>query len=84
MIDAKDAAQIAAKYYREISNSEGNLSIEEVELDETENCWFITLGIVEPNPLSYRIGRVTPDQYKIFKISRESGNVLSMKIRILK
>ena len=47
MIDAKDAAQIAAKYYKEITGqSEVALSIEEVELDDNEENWFITLGIL--------------------------------------
>lgn len=85
MIDAKNAAQIAARYYQDISGRNAdNLTIEEVELDEENDCWFITLGIIDSNQLMFRPSSASPSQYKIFKISREDGQVKSMKIRTLK
>ena len=83
MIDAKDAAQIAARYYKEITGQHNAaLSIEEVELDDNEENWFITLGILFKSE-SDRVlwfNKSKFDEYKIFKISVD-GKVKSMKIR---
>jgi hypothetical protein len=79
MIDARQAAKVAAQYYEEISGERAKLSIEEVEIDDSGDFWLITLGISD----IYGIGSVGNKvrEYKIFKIDAETGEVKSMKIR---
>ncbi|WP_257254962.1 MULTISPECIES: hypothetical protein [unclassified Endozoicomonas] len=77
-IDAKEAAQIAAKYFESITSQSVKLSIEEIELDD-DGSWLITLGMSDLFALGSVGNRVT--SYKIFKIDAESGDVIYMKIR---
>ena len=81
MLDAKQAAKIAEKYYEDISSEQVKLSVEEIEFDD-EGYWLITLGISD----NYVIGSLgkKPMNYKVFKIHAESGEVKSMKIREMK
>jgi hypothetical protein len=44
-IDAKQAAQIAAKYYKDVTGEQMHVTLEEVEFDDVENHWLITLGL---------------------------------------
>jgi hypothetical protein len=77
MIDARDAAKAAADYYENISADRARLSIEEIEIDEDNGFWLITLGIAD----AFGIGMNNRSkEYKIFKIDAESGEVKSMKI----
>jgi len=82
MLEAKDAAKIAAEYYREITQDTSELTIEEVELDDKGLYWFITLGISDP--YSRAIMPKHMASYKIFKIDVSNSKVISMKIRTLK
>ncbi|CAN2041224.1 conserved hypothetical protein [Candidatus Magnetomoraceae bacterium gMMP-15] len=87
MIEAKDAAKNAAIYYQEITGKVKDfLSIEEVELDDKEEYWYITLGIIaeEGHDPFFRGTRPKYDEYKVFKISAINGKVKSMKIRLIK
>ena len=80
MIEAKQAAQIAAKYYEDlVGPTNAKLQVEEVELDDEGKFWDITLGIYDPLVFLPRA-----NEYKIFKISASTGKVHSMKIRIIK
>ena len=78
VIDVKDAASTAGEFLRHVRDGElYNLEIEEVEIDEKEEYWYVTLGF-GTNPFSS--GR----QFKVFKIDAESGRVVSMKMRSAK
>lgn len=88
MIEAREAAQNTAKYYKEITGRQDDaLSIEEVEWDDLGESWSISLGIMNSNTsdLVFLGGR-TPkyNGYKVFKISANDGSVKSVKIRIIK
>jgi len=80
-IDARKAAEAAAVYYKDLSNSESRLTIEEVERDPSDQYWMITLGIADSYGLGGlgSVGKI--GAYKIFKIDADTGMVESMKIR---
>ncbi len=101
-IDVRSAVNSAQNYFEslkdiispKLSNSsfeEVELALEEVELSEEQDFWFITLGFNRPTvqPKSamrellpsptYKYER----EYRIFKVNSETGDVHSMKIREL-
>ena len=77
-VGPKDAVQIAANYYRAISNDmAARITAEEIEMGN--NKWLITLGISSGiTPFSGLI------KYKSFSIDAETGNVISMKMKHIK
>jgi hypothetical protein len=87
MIDVKTAVAAAHKYVESVQDfiSVKNLGLEEVELSSDKESWLITLGYDRPieNFTSMVYGGTSQRVYKIFKISAESGEVESMKIREL-
>ena len=97
MIDVKEAIKIANEYFVDLYAEQkySDILLEEVEYDEDDNVWHITLGYSPPrtiledvkdplSPLSHLSSFSTIDRkYKIFRIDAETSNVLSMKIRTL-
>ena len=78
-ISAKEAAQIAAKYYQDVTSDYNPVSVAEVELSEDASFWLITLlHRVQSNPFA---GFDDKWGYKTFKVSAKTGDVLSMKIK---
>lgn len=84
MIDIKQAAQAASNFIIGLYSDQtiSDVRLEEVELSDDEKYWFITLSFPAPNS-SGLLGLPTRRQYKILKVDRETGTVLSMKIREL-
>jgi hypothetical protein len=88
MIDVKQAVKIATEFVKDVLSSEkiDRITLEEVELDETQSNWYITLAVgtvVRADPFSLLSGK-TPElrvRYKVIKINADSGQVISMKIR---
>lgn len=81
MLEVKEAAQAAARYFQAIALEPVKLSIEEIELED--GYWMITLGIVpseQENFFNPSMLNKNKD-YKIFKIDANTGEVQSMKIR---
>jgi hypothetical protein len=66
-----------------------DLRLEEVETAEVggADVWLITMSMVRPSPLSPLAAlndfKGFPRDYKIFTIRKDTGEVLSMKIREL-
>lgn len=90
MIDVKQAAQSASSFVAGLYSDKtvSDVQLEEVELSEDGLYWLITLSFAPPASLSQgssMFGGVIPAQrqYKIFKITADTGEVLSMKIREL-
>jgi hypothetical protein len=77
MIDVKTAVRTAAEYVREFEEfiPPRELRLEETELDDYGN-WLITLSFLENPVTGHR-------SYKVSRIDRESGEVVSMKVRPL-
>lgn len=82
MIDVREAARIAATYFKDLYDMPLNdVLVEEVEFSESSNAWIITLGYRDPtNPIGAIAGS---RRYKRFEIDAEDGTVRSMKIRTL-
>ena len=88
-MDAKEAVKSAKRYVSEMLSEEGvvNLGLEEIERDDTEKTWNITLGFSRPwntakGPLATLSGE-TPARraYRVIRIRESDGEVLSMKRR---
>lgn len=98
VIDVREAVKSASAYLRSIQDmiSDSNaivtdVRLEEVELSEDEEFWFITLSYVlrmttqstSSNPLSEVFSASYGREYKLIKVDAHSGAVKSMKIREL-
>lgn len=83
MLDVKEAANIALKYFSDLFKGKyENLALEEAELSDDSKHWNITVGFNVPNSTSFFDVSKTRN-FKIFSIDAASGDVLSMKIRNL-
>jgi hypothetical protein len=77
MIEAKKAVNAASDYFREVTGYNGNVTVEEIELDESDEYWWVTLGYIEDDRLSSPFGRA----FKAFRVRASDGKVTAMKIR---
>lgn len=79
MLDVKEAAQRASEYFADLFKGVSDPQLEEVELADDGQEWFITLSypVRSENPFILGSGR----QYKVFRIDARTGEVRSMKIR---
>lgn len=87
-MDVKEAVQAAKMHVAEIFADESiaNVGLEEVEFDELNRVWAITIGFSRPwdHPGSlFRTldGTPRPRTFKIVRIGDESGRVQSVKHR---
>ncbi len=88
-MDVKEAVKSAKSYVNDIFHEEGllNLGLEEIEFDEHERAWNVTLGFSRRwnNPFN-TIEQLTgttnaPRTYRIVKVRDDDGRVLSVKLR---
>lgn len=86
-VDVRVATEQATNYLRSLAPYVGgkvnDVRLEEVELSEDEQFWFVTLGFDRPidnNPLAL-LQNQTQRDYKQFKIDALTGEVKAMKIR---
>lgn len=91
MIDVKVATANAIAYFNDVyKDTFNNIRIEEIELSEDAEYWFITIGYDIPSPLlvppiKFELG-APPEfyrDYKLLKIDANKGEIISMKIRKL-
>ena len=91
-MDVMEATQTAKRYIVELFTGEqiANVGLEEVEFDDTRDEWSVTIGFSRPwdnhtqlstHPLTQR--KLPERSYKVVRISDESGEVKSLKDRIL-
>ncbi len=90
-MDVKEASQTAKAYVVELFAEEQimNIGLEEAEFDRSSNTWKITIGFSRPwdqkNVLSAALGEGRPARsYKVMRINNESGDVESLKDRLLR
>ena len=82
-IDARDAANAAAEYFKELYPTVTAFSLEEVELSEDGTHWLITLSFEIPITNSLMAFQPPRTKFKVFKVDAKSGRVVAMKIRKL-
>lgn len=88
MITVKQAADAASKYLAELAavNPEFPITIEEVSRSADGEHWSITLGYA---PKAMASGAswsamLGSREYKIIEVDAKTGDMISMKIRIIK
>ncbi len=85
MITVRDATLKAREFLNQVVGVQpSNMSLEEVESDEQNIHWLITLSYNLPNssaipPLTLYPTYAT--HYKVFKINKSTGEVVSMKMK---
>ncbi|MGP8256486.1 MAG: hypothetical protein ACLQMU_12520 [Methanoregula sp.] len=95
MIDVKEAVALAFSEVERLYGKQAvDLLLEEMEMTEDENFWLITVGF---SLLDTRGGKATGGRmsktvaaalgmyqrkYKVFKIDRRNGKIISMKMRV--
>lgn len=90
-MDVKEAVDLAKKHVVELFANEGivNLGLEEVEFDDTDSVWSVTIGFSRPwDKVSGGLGLAVLAQaqtlsrsYKVVRIQDPSRRVLSVKNR---
>ena len=91
-MDVKEAVQTAKEHVVHLFEGEQivNVGLEEVEFEETSKRWRITIGFSRPwdlkGPLVAALVERSPTQrtYKVLRIDDDTGNVESLKDRLLK
>lgn len=85
-IDVKQAANIAAAYLVDLVPEAHNIRVEEVEISDDDSAINVTLGYhdrVLSGPLIMGGPQLRNRAYRVFKVDRSTGKILSMKIREL-
>ena len=90
-MDVKEAVAVAKDYLTNLYTGEDitNLGLEEVEFDELADQWCITLGFARPwerTALRRALSagdRIVARAYKVLRIDDDTGEVQSLKDRIL-
>jgi hypothetical protein len=87
-LEARQAVEAALRYFKTLFGSpipgRAAVSLEEVELSPDRKYWLVTLSHEE---LRRKLSdlptflRVPQQKFKVFKVERKSGRVVSMKMR---
>ena len=88
-MDVKAAVGTAKKWLGTVLNDEGimNVGLEEVEFDENQGLWLITLGFSRPwNSVRNAFTALSGDpaakrSYRVISVKDSNGEVVSMKRR---
>ena len=96
-MDVKEAVGKAREYVSEVYSEENieNIGLEEINFDETANCWKVTIGFLRPwdrkdtlpASLKYIQGGGSTGwrrrSFKIIQIDDRTGCVVSMTHRVV-
>ena len=77
-MDVKEAVERAAKYLKELIPSAQSIQLEEVEEVDADQYWAVTLSYDDTTTL------FGSRNYKILKVRKADGEVVSMKIRTIR
>ncbi len=88
-MDVKEAVKAAKNYVSDLLMEEGltNLGLEEVEYEENEHAWYVTLGFSRPwntslNTLTALTGdKAARRNYRVVKVRDLDAQVISFKRR---
>lgn len=75
MLTAKDAAAKAATYLKDLIPNASGIQLEEIESVDKDQYWAITLSYYDPEVM------FGGKSYKVLKVRKSNGEVVSMKIR---
>jgi hypothetical protein len=82
--DVKTAVRSAIDFMYQVrqGNPPEDVAVEEVDLSENGLEWVITLGYYPGGTSMKRFsGEASDRQFRVFRVSRATGEVLSMKMR---
>ncbi len=88
-MNVKEVAQTAKSYIADLFADEEirNVGLEEVQLDEMESVWKVTIGFLRPwdrdNPLGITFEDPKGRTYKVVRLKDEDGSVISVTDRML-
>ena len=91
-MDVREAVSVAKSYLTQLYLGEDidHVGLEEVEFDGGSNQWRVTIGFSRPwdqKPpfanMSAPASRISTRSYKVLRIDDDSGEVQSLKDRIL-
>ena len=89
-MDVKKAAKLAKEYVADLFAEEGidNVGLEEIELGDDRRFWEVTVGFSRPwdhgGLATIIVGQTgLRRSYKVLRIDNASGNVASVRDRIL-
>jgi hypothetical protein len=77
-ISAKKAAQIAADYYKDVTDDYNGVGLEEIELSKDGKHWLITISHRDKIKAGFYEDNLA---YKAFDVDAFTGAVLAMKIK---
>ena len=88
-MNARDAIRRAKEYVNDVFSDENitNLGLEEIEFDETDRTWNVTIGFSRPwNSVRNTLTAITGEPavkraYKIVKLRDDDGQMISVKRR---
>lgn len=87
-MEVLEAVRLAKQYVQDLFVLEGidNVGLEEVEFNDSDNIWSITIGFSRPwdkiyNPIAAATGnnQYNKRSYKVVRISNDNGKVISVK-----
>ena len=88
-MDVKEAVRTAKREVAEIFADESieDVGLEEVEFDEANEVWLITIGFTRiwerPGGIIRALGGDTERAFKVVRIENETGRVQSVKHRVV-
>lgn len=89
-MDVKEAAKLAKEYVADLFADEGidNVGLEEIELGDDRRFWKVTVGFSRPwdhgGVVTTVVGQTgLRRSYKVLRIDNASGNVASVRDRVL-
>ena len=91
-MDVKEAARTAKSYLNDLFSDEQvtNVGLEEVEFDELDNVWKITVGFSRPWDRRVSIASTLSGEatragrsYKVVRIKDDDGTIESLRDRLL-
>ena len=83
----KEAVSVALQFVADLYGDKvSNLQLEEVELSDDDEYWYITISFTQPKLLSHPLAAVMQSptferMYKRVTIETSTGNIRAMKIR---
>lgn len=92
-MDVKEAVQIATRHLIDLFDSEdiSNVGLEEVEFDEQDDLWVVTIGFSRPwdypgkplNAFATALGATEQPKrtYKTIRVKSGKGDVISVRNR---